>query len=72
MTVVGMRIDHRNGAPSVHLLTAADGSSRTAATHKILDADPADLVYGTGSSDRQLRQQIGKILRPVHERGWAA
>lgn len=71
VTVVGMRVDHRNGAPSVHLLTAADGSSRTAATHKILEADPADLVYGTGSSDRLLRQHIGDILRPLHERGWS-
>ena len=70
VTVVGMRIDHRNGTPSAHLLTAADGSSRTSATHKILGADPADLVYGTGSSDRQLRQQIGMILRPLHECGW--
>jgi hypothetical protein len=70
VTVVGMRVDHRNGAPSVHLLTAADGSSRTAGTHKILEADPADLVYGTGSSDRLLRQHIGNILRPLHERGW--
>ena len=71
ITLIGMRIDHRNGAPSVHLLTAADGSSRTAATHKILDADSADLVYGAGSSDRMLRQQIGNVLRPLHERGWA-
>lgn len=71
VTVVGMRIEHRNGAPSVHLLTAADGSSRTSATHKILGTDPADLAYGTGSSDRLLRQQIGTILRPLHERGWS-
>jgi len=71
VTVVGMRIDHRNGAPSVHLLTAADGSSRTSATHKILGADPADLVNGIGSSDRMLRQQIGMILRLLHEHGWS-
>jgi len=71
VTLVGMRIDHRNGAPSAHLLTAADGSSRTTATHKILGTDPADLVYGTGASNRQFRQQIGVVLRQVREYGWA-
>jgi hypothetical protein len=71
VTLVGMRIDHRNGAPSTHLLTAADGSSRTTAAHKILSVDAADLVYGTGSSDRLFRQQIGAVLRLLHEHGWA-
>jgi hypothetical protein len=59
ITVVGMRVDHRNGAPSAHLVTAADGSSRTAAVHNILNADAAKLVYGVTSSDRALRQQVG-------------
>jgi len=71
VTLAGMRVDHRNGAPSVHLLTAADGSSRTTATHKILGVDPTDLVYGTGSSDRLFRQQVGAILRLLREQGWS-
>jgi len=71
VTLVGMRIDHRNGAPSAHLLTAADGSSRTTAVHKILGVDAADLVYDIGSSDRLFRQQIGAILRLLREQGWA-
>jgi len=71
ITVVGMRVDHGNGAPSVHLLTAADGSSRTSATHRILGVDPADLIYGMGASDRLFRQQIGAVLRLLHEHGWA-
>jgi hypothetical protein len=72
VTIVGMRVDHRNGAPSIHLATAADGSSRTAAVHSILDADAAQLVYGTTSSDRAFRQQVGAILRRLRERGWAS
>lgn len=71
VTLVGMRIDHRNGAPSAHLLTAADGSSRTSAAHRILGVDAADLIYGTGGSDRLFRQQVGAILRMLNERGWA-
>src|SRR6266540_387214 len=71
VTLVGMRIDHRNGAPSAHLLTAADGSSRTTAVHKILGVDAADLVYDIGGSDRLFRQQIGAILRLLREQGWA-
>jgi hypothetical protein len=71
VTLVGMRIDHSNGAPSAHLLTAADGSSRTTAVHKILGLDAADLVYGIGSSDRLFRQQVGAILRLLREHGWA-
>ncbi len=70
VTLAGMRVDHRDGAPSVHLLASADGSSRATAAHKLLGADPADLVYGTGSADRLLRQEIGNVLRPFHERGW--
>ncbi len=70
VTLAGMRVDHRDGGPSVHLLTAVDGSSRTTAAHRLLGADPADLVYGKGSTDRQLRQEIGNVLRPLHELGW--
>jgi hypothetical protein len=72
ITVVGMRVDHRNGAPSIHLVTAADGSSRTAAVHRILDADATELVYGATSSDRAFRQQVGAVLRRLRERGWAS
>jgi hypothetical protein len=70
ITLVGMRIDHRNGALSVNLLTAADGSSRTTAAHKVLGIDAADLLYRTGSSDRLFRQQVGSILRLLQEHGW--
>ena len=51
VTLAGMRVDHRDGAPSVHLLVAVDGSSRTTAVHRLLGADSADLVYGKGSSE---------------------
>lgn len=71
ITLVSMRVDHHNGAPSINLVTAADGSSRTAAVHKILEADAAELVYGATSSDRVLRQQVGAVLRRLHEYGWA-
>jgi hypothetical protein len=71
VTLVGIRVDHHNGARSVHLVTAADGSSRTAAVHRILNADAAELTYGAGSSDRVLRQQVGAVLRRVREQGWA-
>lgn len=71
ITIVGMRVDHRNGAPSVHLVTAADGSSRTTAVHKIFNVDAAELVYGVGGLDRVLRQKVGAVLRSLRERGWA-
>lgn len=71
LTLVGMRVDHANGAPSVHILTAADGSSRTTATHAILDVDPADIVYEFGSSERQYRQRVGAPLRAMQEKGWS-
>lgn len=70
VTLAGMRVDHMDGAPSVHLLAAVDGSSRTTAAHWLLGADPTNLVYGKGSTDRQLRQEIGNVLRPLHELGW--
>jgi hypothetical protein len=70
VTLVGMRVDHENGAPAEYLLTAADGSSRTTATHKILGLDAADLVYRIGKSDRLFRQQISALLRLLREKDW--
>ena len=69
VTLVLMTVEHDNAEP-VAIVAAADGSSRTTATHRILKYDPADVVYELGTDTRAYRQEIGRLLRLVREREW--
>jgi hypothetical protein len=70
LALVMMTVQHEDGNPPVAVLTAADGSSRITAAHRLLAYDPAELTYGTAEGDRAFRQLISRILRLVRERGW--
>jgi len=70
VTLVLMTVEHGDAHPPVAIVAAADGSSRTTATHQILNYDPADLVYELGADTRAYRQEIGRLLRLLHERDW--
>jgi len=70
VTLVAVTARHEDGAPPVGMVAAADGSSRTTATHAKLGLDVADVVYRLGVDDRAYRQVLGTIIRRTAEKAW--
>jgi hypothetical protein len=69
ITVVPMTLVHEDddSAP-VTILTAVDGSSRTAGAHRNLGLSPYEVLYEFTGSDREYRRRIHDVLA-AHERG---
>jgi hypothetical protein len=70
LAVVILNVEHNDGASPLHLLAAADGSSRTTAAHTLLKLDPAEVAYDLSQDERAFRQFIGRYLRLLRDRGW--
>ncbi|MEV4479091.1 hypothetical protein [Micromonospora coxensis] len=59
--VVPVRFEHKDGSRPHWILAAADGSSRTATTHRILNIAPSDVVYGYNDDDHAFRTLLGRV-----------
>lgn len=70
VTLVAITARHEDETLPVGMLAAADGSSRTTATHTKLGLDVADVVYSLGVDDRGFRQVLGSVIRRTAERPW--
>lgn len=68
ITVVPMTLVHDDDAAPVTILTAVDGSSRTAGAHRNLGLSPYEVLYEFTNSDREYRRRIHDVLA-AHERG---
>jgi hypothetical protein len=70
VTLVAITVRHEDETPPVGMLAAADGSSRTTATHMKLGLDVADVVYSLGVDERGFRQVLGSVIRRTAEQPW--
>jgi hypothetical protein len=68
ITVVPMTVMHDDDSAAVTILTAVDGSSRTAGAHRNLGLSPYEVLYEFTNSDREYRRRIHEVLA-AHERG---
>ncbi|RKN46351.1 hypothetical protein [Micromonospora endolithica] len=59
--VVPVRFEHKDGSRPQWILAAADGSSRTATTHRVLNITPSDVVYGYNDDDHAFRTLLGRV-----------
>ena len=64
ITACVMRIVHTDGINDAPVVSAADGSSRMAASHKLLNITPDDVVYRLPADERRFRKMIDDILTP--------
>ena len=61
ITVVALTIETNDGTKKA-VMSALEGSSRTAATHRIIGITAADLVYGSLSDHRAARGQMQELM----------
>lgn len=59
--VVPVRFEHKDGSRPQWILASADGSSRAATTHRILNTSPADVAYGYNDDDHAFRTMLGRV-----------
>lgn len=70
LMIAALSVAHLDGADSITLLSAVDGSSRSTGAHMLLRLDGADLAYNRPPGSRALRQTIGRVLRLGGEQSW--
>jgi hypothetical protein len=61
LTLVALTITHKDGTPGATVLSAADGSSRTASGYSLLGLNPTEVVYRLAGDDRRFRRYLGDV-----------
>jgi hypothetical protein len=62
VTVAPLTLVHDDETPPITILAAADGSSRSAASHRNLGVSPFEIFYELTASDREYRRRISDVL----------
>jgi hypothetical protein len=65
-----LSVAHRDRSLPITLLAAIDGSSRTTATHQLLDVDGGEYAYEAPPGSRALRQRLGRLIRLGDDVDW--
>lgn len=63
LTLVGLAVEHADGTPTLHLVAAADGSSRLTNTQKtLLGLQTQRTHYDYSLDRRELRRDLGRLI----------